>query len=190
MLTVRNASTSPVSSVRGAFCAKARGPMPVSAKPTVSAPPFRRARRENVKGAFMSASLPGGGEDRAHDPDMRAAAAEIALKLVADIGLAWFRIARDEAGSGHDHAACAIPALRHLFLDESRLQRMRRGRVAEPFKRGDGFALHVCDSGLAGARRFPVDQDGAGAALSKAAAEFRGRQADVTQDIEERLVRI
>ena len=173
-----------------ALCGDAVGP-PVSAKPTVSAPPLRSARREKrdvLTGAFMSASLSRCRHHRAHDPHMGPAAAEVHLKRRANVVLAGFAFFGQQCGRAHDHAARAVAALRHLLIDEGGLDRMRFCRRPESFERGDRLALRIRDSHLAGLHRRAVDQDGAGAALAKPAAELCRRQAEATQHIEQRLI--
>src|SRR5687768_17056009 len=97
----------------------------------VSAPPLTTPRRENLTCAFMSASLPGGAlaarrHHGANDAHMRAAAAQIAVELGANLLLGWLLVALEQCNRSHDHAAGAVTALRHLLLDESGLHGMRR----------------------------------------------------------------
>src|SRR5829696_1142824 len=149
--TARKASTSLTSSTRaapGAPCAKAPVRNPVSAKPTVSAPPLRTARREKrdvLIGAFMSASLSGCRHYRPHHPHMGSAAAEISVKRRANFALAGLLLLRQQRGRAHDHAAGAVAALRHLLLDEGGLDRVRRRCRAESLERGYSFASRIRD---------------------------------------------
>src|SRR5689334_8664728 len=99
---------------------------PAMLKPTMSAPvPFRKSRRANsaVRGAFMALSSRfRGALDRAYDPHMRAAAAEIILQRVLDLMHARLGIFLQQGGGLHDHAIDAITALHRLFRDEGGLQ--------------------------------------------------------------------
>src|SRR5262249_35175511 len=123
-------------------CAKTLVRNPLSEKATVSAPPLRMARREKPEdliGAFMSRSLSGRRHDGAYHPHVRATAAEIAIERRTHVRLGRLRLVREQCRSAHDDAARAIAALRHLLLDERRLQRMRLAYRAEPLERRDRF---------------------------------------------------
>src|SRR5208282_610617 len=147
--TARKASTSLVSSTRGAPgapCAEALVRRPVSAEPTVSAPPLRTARREKrdvLTGAFISAPLSRCRHDRAQGPHMRPTAAEVHIEGRANVALAGFPFFGQQCGRAHDHAARAVAALRHLLIDEGGLDRMRFGCRPEPLERGDRLALRI-----------------------------------------------
>src|SRR6266566_6954717 len=115
--TARNASTSLVSRRRGAPvmpCAEALVCLPVSAKPTISAPPLTMLRREKrifSAGALMLASLSRCRHNGVHDPHMRAAAAEVDLKRRANVVLARLLFFGQQCCRAHDHAAGAVAAL-------------------------------------------------------------------------------
>src|SRR6266702_5156632 len=110
------ASTASGESVRAALaaapCACARsGVAPNQAKPMLSAPPCSSVRREKRGSKFMSASLSAGGHHGLHHAHMRAAAAEIAVKLAAHLVVGRFGHAGQQAGRTHDPAVGAITAL-------------------------------------------------------------------------------
>ena len=79
----------------------------------------------------------GGFENRADDPVMGPAAAEIADKSEPDVGLARVRVAVENRFGHHDDAGDAVAALRRLFRHESRLQRVGPLKRPETFERGD-----------------------------------------------------
>src|SRR5215813_10625276 len=63
-------------------------------------------------------------ENRADDPVMGPATAEIADESESHVGLARARVAVENRFAHHDHAGDAIAALRRLLRHESRLQRV------------------------------------------------------------------
>src|SRR5262245_14227643 len=151
---------------------------PVSAKPTVSAPPLRSARRERrgfLTGTYMSASLHRRRHHRAHNPHMRPATAEIAVERRANVGFTRLLVCGQESGRAHDHTAGTVAALWHLLVNEGGLQWMRVVRRPEPFERDDRLALCIRDAGLAGAGGDAADQNGARPTLAESAAELRRR---------------
>src|SRR5215831_1233454 len=76
-------------------------------------------------------------ENRANDPDIGPAAAEIADKSEPDVGLARVRVAVENRFGHHDHAGNAVAALRGLLPHESRLQRVGLLNRPETFERDD-----------------------------------------------------
>src|SRR6266567_9339856 len=103
---------------------------------------------------------------------MSAATAQIGGEAVAHLLLARLRNAVEQLLGAHDHAIDAIAALRRLLLDEGALQRMGFLGGAEAFDRGDVDFADRADRGHARAHRTPADEDRAGAALGKPAAEL------------------
>src|ERR1051326_3722868 len=73
----------------------------------------------------------GGAQNRADDPIGAAAASKIASQCLADLCFAGMRRPVEQCLGGHDHAVDAIAALHRLFCNESGLQRMRLGFIAE-----------------------------------------------------------
>lgn len=77
---------------------------------------------------------PAGALDRAHDPQVGAAAAQIVFQRLADLCVVRLLIAVEQRFCLHDHAVNAISALRCLFFNERLLQRMRLAGIAQPLK--------------------------------------------------------
>jgi len=101
------------------------------------------------------------------------------------------RIAVEQVGRRHDHAARAIAALSRLLIDEGLLQRVRLVERAEPFERGHLVSLDRAYRRHAGASSRAVDQHRAGAALRQAAAVFGAIELEiVAQHVEQRRVRL
>src|ERR1700681_1253929 len=76
-------------------------------------------------------------ENRADDPVMGPATAEIADEPKSHIGLARARVAVENRFAHHDHAGDAVAALRRLLRHESRLQRVGLLKRPETFERDD-----------------------------------------------------
>src|SRR6266849_61823 len=128
-------------------------------------------------------------EDRANNPVMGPAAAQIAGKCQPDLGLARLRVAIKQRFGQHDHAGDAVAALRRLLRHESGLQRVRPLDGTEAFERGDLRLPERADWRDAGAHRGAVDEHRAGAALAKPAAELGGIEAKIiAQHVEQRRV--
>ena len=68
--------------------------------------------------------------DRGAHARIGAAAAQVGDRGV-DVGVARLGVGRQQRRRGHQHAALAVAALRHLVLDPGLLQRMRRRVRAE-----------------------------------------------------------
>src|ERR1700686_337831 len=76
-------------------------------------------------------------ENRADNPVMGPAAAQIAGKSQPDLGLARLRDAVEQRLGKHDNAGDAVAALRRLLRDESGLQRGRPLERTEALDGGD-----------------------------------------------------
>ena len=127
--------------------------------------------------------------DRAHDPHVRSAAAEVAVQRRANLRARRLLVARDERRGRHDHPVDAVAALRGLLVDERLLDRMRLVGRAESFDRRDGSAGGGGERRRARANRVAVDVHHARAALSEPAAELGAGEAEVVaQDVEQRRV--
>src|ERR1700730_11335557 len=130
-------------------------------------------------------------EDRADNPVMDPATAQIAGKSQPDLGLTRLMDAVEQRFGTHDHAGDAVAALRRLLRHESGLQRVRPLERTEAFERGDLRLPERADRRDAGAQRGAVDEHRAGAALAKPAAELGGIEAEIiAQHIEQRRVRL
>ena len=92
-------------------------------------------------------------------------------------GRVWGRLKQPRGG--HDHAVGAIATLGCLFGDEGGLDRGRFFRRAEALDGDHGAACRAFYRSATRERRFAIDQNGAGAALSQPAAELRTLQIEV-----------
>lgn len=101
---------------------------------------------------------------------MGAATTQIAGQCLTDFSVTGRGISIQQGFGGHDHAVQAITALRRLFFNKSALHRMQMLAIAQPFQRGDLTAGHTQSRDHAGACGNAVNQYGACAALSEAAA--------------------
>ena len=139
-------------------------------------------------GAFMPASLAGRGAlDGADDALMGAAAAEMPVERVDDLGARRLGVAVEQRLGGHDDAGQAVAALAGLLVEEGLLQRMQLVRRAEPLDGGHAAAGDRAGLARAGEDRLAVDQHHAGAALLQPAAVARAHQAEmVAQGLQQR----
>src|SRR5437016_438250 len=85
----------------------------------------RRLRLTCVSIVMASHSLAGGALDSEHNALLAAAAAEVGIHLLADLGLGRIGFVGQERGRLHDHAVGAVAALQRLLSDEGRLHGMR-----------------------------------------------------------------
>jgi len=108
---------------------------------------------------------------------MGAAAADISLERLHDVGFAGILIFLQECDAANNHSGGAIGALECALVEKCLLYRMKLTVLFETFNREDGFSGSVADRELAGAAGRAVEQDGAGAALAFAAAVFRSGEA-------------
>src|SRR5437588_10270390 len=141
------------------------------------AAPIMTWRRDSgaVRLAFvmyvMALALPRGALDRAHDPLVRSAAADIGVHVLDDLVARWFWRLLQKRSRAHDLAGLAIAALRHPLGEPGLLHRMR-GVGRKALDRGHRAPGHFRNLGLAGKRPLAVDMHHAGAAQPGAAAEF------------------
>src|SRR5262249_32248741 len=142
--------------------------------------PAVKARRE-MTGAVISGPPHGvgGAQHGADDAVVGAAAAQVGGEALAHLGIGRMRVAVEQRFCTHQHAVDAVAALGGLLVDEGLLQRMRLLHAAEPLDGGDLGRAELADRRHAGAHRRSVDQDGAGAALRQAAAEFCAVESEV-----------
>src|SRR5260370_41778686 len=111
------------------------------------------------------------------DARMGAAAADIALQGLYDFRLAGIGIFLQEGDAADNHSGSAIGALERALIEKCLLDGMKLAVLFEAFDGNDGFSRRIADRKLAGAARRAVQQDGAGAALSFAAAVFGSSEA-------------
>ncbi len=92
--------------------------------------------------------------------------------LCVNVGVGRMRIVREERDRRHDLPRLAIAALRRVGFDPGLLHRVQL-LLAEALDCQDRLVGGLADRRDAGSCRLAVDDDGAGAAQSDAAAEFR-----------------
>src|SRR5215207_7440603 len=119
---------------------------------------------------FMS-RLPRRALDRANDPLVGAAAADVGAHVLDDLGAGGLRFLLEQIGRAHDLAGLAVSALRHVLGEPGLLHRMARIR-RQSFDRGDRLAGQFRELCLARIGALAVDVHHAGAAQSGATAEF------------------
>ena len=119
------------------------------------------------------------------DSWMGAAAADISLERLHDVGFAGILIFLQECDAADNHSGSAIGALECGLIEESLLHGMELAVLFETFNGEDGFSGGVSDGELAGAAGRAVEQDGAGAALSFAATVFCSSEAKLFAQSEE-----
>ena len=96
-----------------------------------------------------------------------------------------------ERRGGHDHSGSAVGALHRAFFQKSLLQRMQVLAAGQALDRGHFAIADDSDLRAAGALRGSVDQDGACAALSFAAAVLCSSEIElVAQDAEQSPLRV
>src|SRR5258708_1405856 len=153
--------------------------------------PHSGARRNTASISLTSPHRLSRFENRADDPVMGPAAAEIAAQSESDLGLARVRVTVKNRFGHRDHAGNAVAALRRLLLDESGLQRVGLLKRPKTFERDDLGLRKRTDRHGAGARRSAVDEHRAGAALTEPAAEFGSVELKiVAQHVEQRRVQV
>ncbi len=139
--------------------------------------------------SHFASPFPGRGLDGREDPRIRAAAADVARERSDDVLRARIGVRLQQGDRRDDHSGRAVAALKRLFLEKRRLDRMEPAVLGEPLDRDDLLARRFGDRRLAGRRRLPVEQHHAGAALTFPATVLGSGQLEtIAQDREERFV--
>src|SRR5262249_43280768 len=99
-----------------------------------------------------------------------------------DVGIGRLRLVLEQRRHGHDHAALAVAALRHVVTDPRLLHLGEVAVVGEPFNGDDLLTLGGTGRERARPRWNTIDMDRAGAALRDAATVFRASEADILAD--------
>src|SRR6478609_1229028 len=102
--------------------------------------------------------------------------------LLVDIGVGRLRLELEQLGDGHDHAALAITALRHVVVDPGLLHLVQHTVLGEALDRRDLGVDRSAHRERAGPCRHAIHVHGAGAALRDAAAVLGAGEADVLPD--------
>src|SRR6185437_11680754 len=119
--------------------------------------------------------------DRAADAWVAAAAAQVANAV--DVGVGWFRFARQQVDGRHDLAGLAVAAQDGVFVDPGLLHRVQRAvRFRQALDRGDVLVREVGHRQRAGALELAAHQHAAcAAALVVAAVLATGQPQHVAQ---------
>src|SRR6185312_5412530 len=141
---------------------------PVSVPCPISERAIRITTRSSGWIVMMLSSRLGRGMNRFSDLLVGAAAADIGHRSI-DVRIARLRLGGKQRRRGHDHAALAIAALRHIEIEPSLLDLVQLAVFGEAFDGDDLLAADRVQRHLAGARGDTIDMDGAGAALGNAA---------------------
>src|SRR5437016_2807125 len=119
--------------------------------------------------------------DRARDPVIAGAAAQVRHLPVRDLGIARVGLGAKQSVRGHELPGRADTALEAALLDEGLLQRRR-----EAFHRADRRAVDLCREQEARGHRRVVDLHGAETADPDGAAVLRAGLAEVvSQEVDE-----
>src|SRR5689334_15928106 len=126
------------------------------------------------------------------DPDIGAAAAQIAAHALADpLGIVPGLAFLDQADGAHDLARRAESALKAVMCDEGRLDGMEFCALRHALDREDVGTVMTNRQRQARSDPPPIHQHSAGAALSAVASFLRSDQVEtLTQKIEQRDARV
>src|SRR2546425_1033099 len=155
-----------------------------SVRPTPATAVVLMKSRRSIRRA-MSHPL-SGALDRAPDPQVGRAAAEVARHGGVDVGIGRLRLLGEERGGLHDLSGLAVAALGHLLGDPRELQWVLTLWM-QPFDRRDLLAGGLGERDLARAYGITVQVHGARAALGHAAAELRPRHPQALSEYPEQL---
>jgi len=84
----------------------------------------------------------------------------------------------EQIGRGHDEARRAEAALQAVLVPERLLQRMKLSILGHALDRGEVAAFGLNGEHRAALHRLSIDEDGAGAALARVAADVCAGEAD------------
>src|SRR4051812_48828309 len=115
-------------------------------------------------------SGPGDALDGCLNAVVRHASTERPRHAFADLRVGRMRVPVEQRLGGHDLAVLTEAALRNLFVNPGLLQRVELSAGADPLE-GRDLGANVRDRSDAGPGGHAVDDDGARATLSEAAAE-------------------
>ena len=128
-------------------------------------------------------TVAGNRQHRRHDPLIPGAAAQVAGELLADLLLVGVRSTAQERLGRHQEPGGAEAALQRVVLAEGALQRRQLAVGAgQPFNGQQRAAISLDGEHQAGADRFAVELDRAGATDAVLAPDVRPRQSRVMAD--------
>ena len=108
-----------------------------------------------------------------------AAATDVAVHGLDDLGPRRLGVTLGEGDGRHDVTRDAVAALHRLLIEESLLDGVQLAVRRNAFDRPDFPTVRFADSGAAGADGLAVEKDGAGAAFTLAAAELGAGEVEV-----------
>src|ERR1700678_1028540 len=119
---------------------------------------------------MLDSGIRAGHLNRSDDARISTAAADIAFERAADFGFGGLRRLLEQADTRQDHAGRAVAALHGVRFDEGFLQGVQLPVLREALNGCDLFPSDRGNAYEAGPDGSSVNQDGAGAALTFAAA--------------------
>src|SRR3990172_3783648 len=135
-----------------------------------------------VSPALESADLGRSGFDRPDDVNVARAAAEVARDRHANLILRRFRVALKEVDRREDDARGAETALEPMVRLERLLDRVEATALREPPDRRDRAPVGLDREHRAGLHRLPIQEDRAGATVTRVAAHVRTREPQVVSE--------
>ena len=129
-----------------------------------------------AKGALSSAA---DAAHRGNDIGIGPAAADVAAHAFSNRVVVLAAGLFQQRHCGHDLPRRAIPALKSVVLQESRLHGVKFAILCETFDGGDLIALMHDREGEAGIHAASIDVNGASAALAVVAALFRSKKTKI-----------
>src|SRR5437660_3166817 len=132
----------------------------------------RLSKSSEMPAATVSFGTSRGSVNRLPDSIVSSAAADVRRHEFGNLRVGGMRRLGQQCGRSHDLPTLAISALRNVFGNPGLLQCVKATR-AETFDGRDVLACSLRNSHRAGASQRAIDMDGACAAVSGTAAEFR-----------------
>src|SRR5262249_3536819 len=120
--------------------------------------------------------------DRLDDVHVARTPAEVARDAPADLVLAGLRVLLEEGIAGHEHTRRTVAALEPVLGHEAFLEGMELAVLLEPLHRHDLPAVGLHREYRAGLHGPAVQEDGAGAAVGRVAADVRAREPEDLPD--------
>ena len=114
--------------------------------------------------------------NRGHNPRISSASANIALHVLDNFRVGRIGIRFQKRHCAHDHSRRAVSALHRAFIEERLLHGMQLAVAFQAFDRRDRFFADRADISDARVARISVNEHGARAALTFAAAVFAAGQ--------------
>ena len=153
------------------------------------APAFRMKRRVGVCFSMTGIPLRSRRMNGVADPDIGAAAADVACHRGIDVIVGGLRCVVQESSCRHNLPGLAVAALDDFLVEPRLLDLVTVGSVADRLDGRHSLCADGARGGLAGADRIAVDVNRTCATLGNTAAELRAAQPeDVAQNPQQRHV--